>query len=194
MKYIDVHKKWKMRTSENFAGDIALVMLDDYQDIMINNNILPVCLPFSNTDENRIKNISFYDEGAVAGWGVHGEETRSSNIPRLIKIPIVNTHDCMNKLPALSRSTWSESFCAGSATASVCQGDSGSGYYVEVDKKYYIRGIVSNGVPEIDGSCRKDTVALYSDVLKYKSFIQEVSYCYTDLKPIIMRLNFFNSN
>lgn len=67
---------------------------------------------------------------------------------------------------------WDKSFCAGRKGASVCLGDSGSGFYVKKNGTFYLRGIVSSAVKR---SCSESNLVLYSDVIKYLDFIKSLT-------------------
>lgn len=173
---VEVESEWAGRYRANFAGDIAVVKLkDERNEIFLNDHIRPICLPFGDEDEVTFRKIQNQQVGLVAGWGLYGA-TKASDVLRKIEIPIVKKSECLNKFPNLASIVWEESFCSGSELARVCQGDSGSGYYVEVDGKYYLRGVVSSGLESGDDSCRTKSVSLFSDVIGYMKFIQKVSY------------------
>lgn len=50
-------------------------------------------------------------------------------------------------------------------------GDSGAGLHIKVNGVFYLRGLVSSTLLNKDGNCDTTTYAVYTDVLKYKSWI-----------------------
>lgn len=173
------HPDWKNSSRGNFAGDIAIVKLSEETTRMltnsVNNHIRPACLPFGDEDEETFQKLYKTKFGSVVGWGVYGDGLKTSDVPRKIDIPLLSTIDCVNKFPVLSSSIWDESFCSGNNLSSVCKGDSGSGYLVEVEGRHYLRGVVSSGLVGEHGTCKKDSMTTFADVMKYHTFIKEVS-------------------
>lgn len=155
-----MHNDWNSSRLE-FDGDIALLELAE--DVIFNEFIQPICL----VDESLL-NIN---DGVVVGWGLINA-TVLPDIPRKLEISIVTHVQCLRKDRGLVRVIWDESFCAGRDGSSVCAGDSGSGFYVEKDGVFYLRGIVSSSTLN---KCDGRNFAIYSDVYKYTSFISEVS-------------------
>lgn len=155
-----MHDDWNPSILE-FDGDIA--MLELTKDVNFNEFIQPICL----VDESLL-NIN---DGVVVGWGLINA-TVLPDIPRKLEIPIVTNVQCLRKDRGLVRVIWDESFCAGRSNTSVCAGDSGSGFYIEKDGVFYLRGIVSSSTLN---KCDGRNFAIYSDVFKYTSFINGVS-------------------
>lgn len=86
----------------------------------------------------------------------------------------------------LTQIDWDEAFCAGREGAGVCKGDSGSGFYLNENGKFYLRGIVSSSVVR---SCSEANLALYSDVFWYLDFIEKVENQFFKF-PDIIQLNY----
>lgn len=161
VKTIKVHDKWNPSTID-FEGDIAMLKLSN--PVTSTEFINPVCI--ANWQTSSITN------GVVSGWGVAGDTDVPSNVPRKTEIPILSNLDCLKKNPGLLSIFSDDLFCAGKAGSGVCKGDSGSGFYVEIAGKFYVRGIVSSSTNEL---CSRSVAALYSDVLKNSNFIQGFS-------------------
>lgn len=157
---IKIHDKWNPKTID-FEGDIAILKLANR--VTMNEFVRPICL--ANLQQSNISN------GTVAGWGVHDDTDIPSDIPRKAEIPILSDRECLRKNQALSPIFSDDLFCAGKTNSGVCKGDSGSGFYVQMDGKFYLRGIVSSSTVT---SCSQSNLALYSDVLKNIDFIREV--------------------
>lgn len=159
---INIHEDWNA-LSDDFTGDIAIIKLAE--SVNFNNFIRPICLPTTKIMDIKI--------GSVAGWGFYDDTRKTSNFPRLLTdIPIVRFIDCFKMEISLVRPAWSNSFCAGLKGAGVCADDSGSGFYVEKNGVYYLRGIVSSSVIR---DCTADNLAIYADLNEYRNFWSRVS-------------------
>lgn len=156
-----IHENYNSVNIARFNGDIAVLILAEF--VSSNSFIRPVCL--SN-------NLPFIENGTVAGWGRQENQAvgTSNQIPKMINIPIVNSQICHNETPLLAVGAWDKSFCAGRIGVSVCDGDSGSGFYVFSNGRYYLKGIVSNSVLYED--CALEYHANYVDAVKYFQFIK----------------------
>lgn len=162
---ISIHPTWNSAETQKFTGDIAILLLE--RSVTFNNFIQPICLSSSLTFENH---------GVVAGWGRWQNQTVGTfnKIPTKINVPIVEEKVCYEQEHVLAKSGWEESFCAGRQGVSVCDGDSGSGYFVTSNNTYYLKGIVSNSV--IHEKCDQGYYAIYTDAFKYFSFLLENKY------------------
>jgi hypothetical protein len=65
-------------------------------------------------------------------------------------------------------------FCAGGLNSGQCLevGNSGASMAVEIDAKFYFRGVVSASFIDIAG-CDNITFTLFTDVMKHKSWITD---------------------
>lgn len=145
-----------------FSGDVAYLRLA--KSVNYDDYIRPICLPKREVLDAK--------NGDVVGWGVVDDYNTISDTPREVNLPIVNNIECLQKEPGLLQVAWKDSFCAGRSNVGVCRGDSGSGFYVEKDGKFYLRGIVSSATKK---KCSQTNLAIYTDIYKYLSFINEVS-------------------
>lgn len=136
------------------------------QPVIFSNYIRPVCL--ANLE------LSSLTYGAVVAWGVRDATNNPSDLPQITNIPILDKIECLKKNPGLLSIISDDLFCAGKSDSGVCKGDSGSGFYVENDGRIYLRGIVSSSTTSEVSGCSDAKVALYSDVLKYLEFFEEV--------------------
>lgn len=161
-------------SSVRFNGDIAVLILSE--PAAFNSYIKPVCL--SNS-------LPFIGNGIVAGWGRQENQKigTSNKLPKKINIPIIDNQICFEKTPQMAVGGWDKSFCAGREGVSVCDGDSGSGFYVMINGKYYLRGIVSNSALYDD--CSLGYYANFADAVEYMSFITS----HSDI-AVIARENF----
>lgn len=159
-KSINVNERWNPSTKD-YDGDIAIIKLTE--KIQFNSYIRPVCLPNSE--------ITDIINGTVVGWGYHDDREEPSDHPRKLEIPILDPRDCIRKNQGLSFIFARSLFCAGKEGGGVCAGDSGSGFYVEKDGIFYLRGIVSSSTVS---KCSDSNYALYSDILEYTEFLRNV--------------------
>jgi len=160
VKKIDLHDSWDP-TTVDFGGDIAVIELTDA--VKFNKYIRPVCVaPFA---------IDAGVTGTVISWGSYDDSDETSDVPRKVDLTILKKRECFKREPVLSNLMWDEAFCAGVKGSGLCQGDSGSGFYVEKAGKVFISGIVSSSRRQ---ACSDANVALYSDVFKYSDFIKKV--------------------
>lgn len=157
VKSIHIHDNWNPH--EGFDGDLALLKIDS---VKIGKFIRPVCIASPIISSNI--------QGTVVGWGKYDDSAKTSDVPRKIELPILSKHVCSKRNNALVNLMTDSMFCAGKQGAEVCVGDSGSGFYVEHDERFYLRGIVSSSSKNVCGRS-KSQVALYTDVLKNLSFL-----------------------
>lgn len=158
-----IHKDWNPEAIR-FNDDIALLILES--EIVYTKFIRPICLM-----TNYKKGIS--ETGIVAGWGTSGVGGKQyENIPKKLEIPIVESNGkCYRENTGLAEIGSEKSFCAGRPGVGVCLGDSGSGFMIKVNNKFYFKGIVSSSITTVTGCYTKD-YAIYTDVSKYYEFIQ----------------------
>ncbi|XP_058815970.1 uncharacterized protein LOC131679283 [Topomyia yanbarensis] len=121
--------------------DIALLKLAG--DFEFTNYVRKICCWTGSDEEEQIVGKN----GIIVGWGRDETET----LPDVLKhasVPIVSRKSCRDSDPnyytryLFDRKT----FCAGHRNGtSSGLGDSGGGLYIEIDGKWRLRGIVSNG-------------------------------------------------
>lgn len=109
--------------------------------------------------------------GQTVGWGHYDRKETPSYVAKKIDIDVIDNLKCYQKENMLMQIAWPESFCGSTDDGGVCQGDSGSGFYVKKGLKYYLRGIVSSSVVR---DCGDSHEALYSDVFEYLNFLSKV--------------------
>jgi hypothetical protein len=156
-KEIIVHEKWDPMQI-NYNHDIALIRLDS--PVKLSVFVHPICLV---TTEQNLK------IGKVIGWGTIDDRGTLADLARIGNFEILNLVRCLIESPPLTSVVWEESFCAKSQENGVCKGDSGSGFFVEVNGKNYLKGIVSSSVYR---RCNDKTLAIYTDMPKYFDFIK----------------------
>lgn len=162
---IIVHQDWNPNVAR-YDADIALLVFEE-GDIPITRYVQPVCLWSSSTAPPET-------EGMVAGWGRSEDDTKfHEELPKKIKLPIRSNEDCLIKSPSLVKLFSKRTFCAGLDDGSgVCMGDSGNGFIVRSGGHSYLRGVVSSSL--LSGtSCDVNNYAIYTDVMKFKRWIDE---------------------
>lgn len=158
---IGLHCDWDS-SDHRFNHDIAIITLRG--TVNFNNFIQPVCL----LGDLSLNNIS---TGEMAGWGpTESESEEGIKIARKIKIPILSNEDCYRENYLIAKSSWKESFCAGMEGQGVCQGDSGSGFYINHGGRYFLKGLVSFALG--GGACSGNYVAVYTNAHDYLSFLK----------------------
>lgn len=157
VEQIFIHDSWHP-LSDRFNGDIAVLELSN--PITFTDVVKPICLS---------KNLDSITEGIVASWGVT-ENGTVSDVPLEIKISAVDKGVCYEREYRLALKGWPESFCVEQKGVNLCQGDSGSGFFVIVENKFYLKGIVSYGITSPFEYCSSN-FALFSDVIKYIEFL-----------------------
>lgn len=153
-----MHELWKPVEGlwGDNSADIGILFMPE--PIPFSIYIQPICL-WESDEELKIS------EGISVGWGSSNGKYSPGTIPTMLKLPIRKPDDCNAVQGA---------FCAGEADGrGTCRGDSGSGFIVFSGDAYYLRGIVSNAVHSLN--CEHNKWAVYTDVLKYQSWIEK--YC-----------------
>jgi secreted trypsin-like serine protease len=179
-----VHSDWNPRTTK-FDADIALLDLDS--KITFGTYIQPICLVDPSLEN------SLPSEGVVTGYGKSEDPNKNhETIPRHLKVNIVSNEDCWEHEPSLIQISSKRTFCAGTlSNGGACkgqfwhnliielnfknnffEGDSGGGLFVIIRGKQYLRGLVSSTLLHSDSSCNVDTYSVFTDVLKFRDFIQ----------------------
>lgn len=162
VKYFAIHHDYEAKTLANlrFTGDLALITLD--KKVTFTDYIRPICV-----FENINKKTEIPHKGIVAGWGqTLTTQKPHSEIPYAITIPIVDDGSCYRNDPRLAAIAWDKSFCAGYETIGACQGDSGSGFYIKLGDRYFLKGLVSSAVN--NGGCSGNHLVIFTDLTKYK--------------------------
>lgn len=164
---IEIHNEWNPHTI-SYDADIAMLTLDDA--VHFTRYVKPICLPDSTVD------LSFLT-GDVAGWGkTNAASSNTAQVPSQLKLQIHTNEICFLTHKDLVDISSTRTFCAGNRTeASVCHGDSGSGFYVEHDNRFYFYGIVSSSLTTNLGTCDVAKHAVYTKVSSFKDWIARIS-------------------
>lgn len=165
-KNILIHNDWNHLT-DSFDADVSLLQFDE-GIIQFSTYIQPICLldPASDPTET---------EGTVTGWGKSEDPTKiHENKPKLITVQIQMNEDCFLDKKTFVDLSSKRTFCAGLKNGSgVCGGDSGGGLFIKIDDVFFLRGIVSSSLLTTLGECDTSQNAVYTDVLKFRNWINE---------------------
>lgn len=164
---IIIHGGWDPEDVK-YAHDIALLkLMNDIQEFT--PMIRPICL-------KKTSDIIDIQNGVVAGYGQFNDSTVTSDVPLKVELQIINHEIWIEKQWELIQNYWDRSFVAGSETGGVCPGDSGAGFYVKSNDKFYLRGFVSIAVLDEGYNCTHNNHVIFTDVLQYlDDFIFPVS-------------------
>lgn len=160
----NIHPNWNA-FAETFDADIAVLVLADA--VTYTKYIQPICVTAANSIVTRISS------GVVVGYGKSQDQTKvHENIPKIINMPIQRNEDCFLKNHVLARFSSQRTFCAGTGNGiGVCNGDSGGGLIVNYNGIFYLRGIVSASLFNLDRSCDVNTFSIFTDALNFIDWI-----------------------
>jgi hypothetical protein len=158
-----------------YTHDIALLRLN--ASVKFKIHIQPICI-FTDHEYLKLTNNS----AQLTAWGEIDDEMNIPDEPRTSNFETLDLVNCFLFDHQLALIHWPESFCAKSNMSGACKGDSGSGLYVKINDRYFLRGLVSSSIYR---DCSKKSTALYSDVMKYYQFIKVRIENFTIFKFII---------
>jgi secreted trypsin-like serine protease len=158
-------------TKENKSfsdADIGLITLSE--PVMYTDFIKPICL-WPTDEVNQNLNI-VGRKGVVVGWG-RDDSGEGAMTPTSIEIPVVSTTDCLLSDISYQRITSNRTLCVGERNGNgPCHGDSGSGFVIQMDGKWVLRGIVSAGLPDVvRNTCDLTKYVVLSDTVKFMNWI-----------------------
>uniref|UniRef100_A0A3P9P787 ST14 transmembrane serine protease matriptase b n=1 Tax=Poecilia reticulata TaxID=8081 RepID=A0A3P9P787_POERE len=145
-------------------GDIALMELEP--DLVLNQNIWPVCLP------SAAHHFPAGQEAWITGWGATvegGEALRFYGVLQKARVRIINSTVCRTLLrdPLSDRM-----LCAGVLAGGVdaCQGDSGGLLAVtDPSGRVFVAGVVSWG----EGCALRNKPGVYTRVTRFRNWIRD---------------------
>lgn len=181
---ITVHENYDPKTVLN---DIALIRVSEKIPLYYyegNSNVVPVCLPWKQTDTGR--KLFAGNDLIVTGWGRTTNDNRqetnkllqnqvSSTVLQKATIPAVGRATCDNEERFVNLNTTTHICAGGVPKVDSCKGDSGGPlvYKKGVDDPWYQVGIVSYGTKV----CGIGLPGIYTRVSFYIPWIME------NLKP-----------
>lgn len=146
--------------------DIA--MLKTAKEVVFDNYVIPVCLPFSlNLRELNISVSNFI----VSGWG-QTEQDSNSEVQRHVEIPGRNNEVCDKAFAPLGIILSEDQICVGGERGKdSCRGDSGGALIYQDGLVNYIMGIVSLGAQKCG---TENHPGVYTKVVNYLDWIEDV--------------------
>ncbi|XP_050079745.1 uncharacterized protein LOC126567572 [Anopheles maculipalpis] len=160
-------------------NDIALIKLAG--KIKLTKFVQPVCLWTMDDSSGPGKIIG--KNGTIVGFGFTEAKAVSNTLKQTL-VGVVDPLTCINSdRDVFGNQLTSNMVCArGQEGASACSGDSGGGMFVEVEGKWYVRGIVSF-IPRLtqEGLCDAKSYTAFTDVTKYVDWIKK--YIDPDILP-----------
>jgi len=159
-----------------FQNDIAVIKLS--KDVIENDFVSPVCLPFNDDEENYATNRFGGEEvdTTVAGWGATtGTGRNPATVLQYLEVNVTDSGDCKKIYAERGGVLTSQQICAGGVPGrDSCVGDSGSGLMRNIQlpeaffPKSYLIGVVSFG-PRMCGT--KGVPGVYTRVNSYLDWI-----------------------
>lgn len=162
------HDDWNIEETD-FDADIAILVLESDVDVRY-QHVGIVCLP-------EARNSEMTGEGIVVGWGLSEKSikdgTKYSSTPNELKLPVVTLQHCHDTNFNFEDVTSNRTFCAGylNQGKSTCLGDSGSGFFVKTNRRYFLKGIVSTSLLSLN-RCNTNTYSVFTDVTKFVGWIE----------------------
>jgi len=194
---IMIHDDWNA-TSGRFNDDIAMITLES--QVAFSNYIKPICIA-------NIRAVREAVTGVAIGWGKSDDDSRTyESIPRKAELPITANEECYRDASELARMASPKTFCAGSSKSRVCLGelnyfsdldrsqklhlvgDSGNGFFIFHNGRYYLKGIVSaTYINQSNRPCDAINHALFTEVLKYLVGVKSDSSIQATIAPKIKK-------
>lgn len=166
-RQIIIHPDWISHLLDSLSYDADLAVLKFDPKIPLGKYIKPICL-WTAEHEPTVK------KGTVAGWGRRKSEVKPGPfLPSFLQVPIPSDRQCLAGQTLIATVSSTRTFCAGlqSEQSGVCEGDSGSGFYILVDGVFYLRGIFSGATVTDGGDCNTVQHAVYTDLREFKDWI-----------------------
>ncbi|XP_027867180.1 suppressor of tumorigenicity 14 protein-like isoform X1 [Xiphophorus couchianus] len=142
-------------------SDIALMELEP--DLVLNQNIWPVCLPSAS------HHIPAGQEAWITGWGATAEGGAGTTVLQKARVRIINSTVCRS---LLRDSLSDRMLCAGVLGGGVdaCQGDSGGPLAVtDPSGRVFVAGVVSWG----EGCGLRNKPGVYTRVTRFRRWIRD---------------------
>lgn len=167
VKKIVVHPDYKRSSELSYDADIAVIMLK--KTVEYTAYIRPACLWEGNTVLNDIVS----HKGTVVGWG-RDQGGIVTSTPNKVEMPIVSENTCLRSHESYRYLTSNRTFCAGKRDGSgPCNGDSGGPLTIHRNGRWYLRGIVSTSLYDVESSsCDVRNYIVFTDVAQFLPWIR----------------------
>ncbi|KAH1000431.1 hypothetical protein HUJ04_000340 [Dendroctonus ponderosae] len=152
-------------------GDISVITLD--RPVDFSRSIAPICLWEGDSDVDTIVSKT----GTVAGWGADEAAQKSGHysvsVAKSLDIPVVSTTSCLYSNFTYYQLTSDSTFCAGKRDGTgTCIGDSGAGFMMLKNQKFYLRGVMSLVLSDA-GKCDLANFMVFCDVAKVLDWVKK---------------------
>ncbi|GLV43520.1 uncharacterized protein CBL_04062 [Carabus blaptoides fortunei] len=127
------HTEYRPNTGH---ADIAIITLQTA--VTFTEKIRPICLWSFGSNTDAI-------EGIITGWGREEQGGPTADKPLQLAVEMVSQKQCDTDEQLRSISS-SKTFCAGGKSKGPCHGDSGGGFYLARNNRWYLRGIISTSL------------------------------------------------
>lgn len=158
---------------ENSANaDLAIILIRGDFDLSFTNYIRPICLWKEATDLDLVVGKN----GFVVGWGRDENGRKITAEPRQVEMPVVSQEECLRSNISFYDITSEKTFCAGFRNDSgPCNGDSGSGFVMNRNGRWYLKGIVSMSLSEpFKRTCDLKNYVVFTDASKFLDWIKTI--------------------
>lgn len=153
-----VHEDYNWTTSDS---DLALLKLS--QDVMLNEYVVPACLP----KPELLRTLSSVRLSSVSGWGRVTQHGAASMVLMRLQVPRVRTRDCrLHTGLNISRNMLCFGLRAGGQDS--CEGDSGGPLVTHYRKTWFLTGVVSWG----RGCAERNQYGVYTRVGNFLDWIR----------------------
>lgn len=157
-----VHSDYKSTSAD---GDLALLVLTDH--VEYSTIIRPICLWRGDASLDRVVGRA----GTVVGWGRNENDNQIAPEPKQIQFPVVSQEECLRSHFTFREITSDRTFCAGYKNGSgPCNGDSGGGFIMQNNGRWYLRGLVSMSIAN-GPTCDFSQYFVFTDVTKFQEWI-----------------------
>lgn len=173
---IFVHQDWNP-SSPSYDGDIALVKMTN--PVTFNERTRPIALP---TVDEQVSEVNGY----IFGWGASEREEVTEKTPKIIKVRTNSAGLCRYLVKGIQNAISDRSFCVGGDGRLPCKGfninlmifnafkcstgDSGGGFYRNVNGELQVLGIISAGGLQ----CTDEEYAIATDVTQFIGWIKSI--------------------
>ncbi|XP_058459518.1 transmembrane protease serine 9-like [Malaya genurostris] len=168
VQHHEVGKVYKFPNFTRLIDDIALLELSTI--IRFNDYVQPACI---NLESNITGEL-----GTVVGWGLTEDDETSATLKRA-DLPVVDPVTCLKSDRVLFGQTLDQGlFCAGYTNGtSVCNGDSGGGFFIRRANTWFVGGIVSFSQTRSGGTnyCYTKGYGAFTRIENYLGWMREIT-------------------
>lgn len=159
----------------SYIADIAVLVLKD--PVKFKKIISPICLERRSHENWEIKSDLL---GTIAGWGSDETGQPSASL-KYIDLPSISKSDCQALVGVdYKSSVTADKFCVSSDEQknTLCTGDSGGGFAVKRNNKYYLEGAVSTGLKFPEQTCGDFFYTTFTNIQYHMDLIDNLNKKY----------------